>query len=151
MVADEPDLQQELALHVSTHMTQYDPARGSRSTFVDKILDTKIANLLEYHLAVKRGSGKHPQPLEDSLAQTLKDSSTNGSAIDLKFDMQNAMETLPPGLRETAVLLSTYPTSEVARMLRLTRGQMRHRLAAIRRELEGAGISMQQPTRRRSR
>ena len=54
-VSDEPDLQQELAMHVSIRMAQHDPSRAARSTFVDRIVRNKIVNILEHRMAKKRG------------------------------------------------------------------------------------------------
>lgn len=153
--SDEPDLQQELAMHVSTRMARHDPARGARSTFVDRIVRNKIANILESRMALKRGGRKRPLALDAVPEGLLLDGQTDAHAVDLGMDVGSAVSALPPELREVAIRLAKHSPSEVARMLGLTRGQMRQRMEAIRVHLEGAGVSPhppdEQPTRLRSR
>jgi len=153
--SDEPDLQQELAMHVSTRMARHDPARGARSTFVDRIVRNKIANILEHRIAAKRGGRKRPLSLDAVPEGLLLDGHTDADVVDLGLDVRNAVASLPPDLRQVAIRLEKNSPSEVARMLGLTRGQMRQRMEAIRHHMEGAGLSThtpeEQPTRPRSR
>lgn len=153
--SDEPDLQQELAMHVSTRMARHDPARGARSTFVDRIVRNKIANILENRMALKRGGRKRQLALDAVPEGVLLDGDTDAAAVDLGMDVRNAVAGLPPDLRRVATELEGNSPSEAARNLGLTRGQMRQRMDAIRRHMEEAGLAKQtpgeQPTRPRSR
>jgi DNA-directed RNA polymerase specialized sigma24 family protein len=122
---------------------------------VDRIVRNKIANILEYRMAKKRGGPRPPVALDDVSEGMLLDGHADPKAIDLGLDVRNALAGLSPELQKTAKLLSTSTPSEVARMLGLTRGQVRQRMETIRLHLEGAGISpqppKQQPIRRGSR
>lgn len=153
--SDEPDLQQELAMHVSSRMAQHDPARGARSTFVDRIVRNKIASILEHRMAAKRGGRKRPVSLDAVAEGVLLDGDTDAEAVDLGMDVRNAVAALPPELQRVAAELKENSPSEAARKLGLTRGQMRQRMEAIRRHMEATGLAKrtpgEQPTRRRSR
>lgn len=153
--SDAPDLQQELALHVSTQMARYDRSRAKRSTFVDRIASNKLANIIEGLRAKKRGGGKTGGTLDAVSEERLVDARATGGAADLSLDVLSVLTALPPALLEIAALLATYDPAEVARMLGLTRGQFRQRRAAIRDCLMAAGLNppqkFNQPKRRRSR
>lgn len=153
--SDEPDLQQELAMHVSIRIARHDPSRAARSTFVDRIVRNKIANILENRMALKRGGRKRQLALDAVPEGVLLDGDTDAAAVDLGMDVRNAVAGLPPDLRRVATELEGNSPSEAARNLGLTRGQMRQRMDAIRRHMEEAGLAKQtpgeQPTRPRSR
>lgn len=143
--SDEPDLQQELAMHVSQHIAQHDPTRGARSTFVDRIVRHKIVNILEHRMAKKRGGRTQPMALDAVPEGLLLDGLADPEAIDLGLDVQKALAGLSPELRRIATLLTTDTPSEVARALGLTRGQFRQRQEAIRDYLNGKGLNPNAP------
>jgi hypothetical protein len=153
--SDEPDLEQELAMHVSMRMVKYDPARGARSTFVDRIVRNKIANILEHRMAKKRGGRTRPMALDDVPEGLLLDGYADPEAIDLGLDVRNALAGLSPELQRIATLLTTNTPSKAARALGLTRGQFRQLQEAIKTYLMGEGLDPhapdEPPTPRRSR
>lgn len=143
--SDEPDLQQELAMHVSSHISQHDPARAARGTFVDRIVRNKIANILEHRMAKKRGGRTRPMALDHVPEGLLLDGHVRSEVIDLGLDMQDALAGLPPELQHIATLLTTNTPSEVARALGLTRGQFRQRQEAIKAYLKSHGLGPSDP------
>jgi DNA-directed RNA polymerase specialized sigma24 family protein len=153
--SDEPDLQQELAMHVSIRIARHDPSRAARSTFVDRIVRNKIANILEHRMAKKRGGRTRPAALDEVPEGLLLDGHADPEAVDLGLDVRNAVAGLSPDLQRIAALLTTNTPSEVARALGLTRGQFRQKQDAIRFHLTGEGLDPNRPeeppTRRRSR
>ena len=52
--SDRGDLEQELALHAIEHLDQFDSQRGSRNTFVDRMLDHKVISILRQRFAQRR-------------------------------------------------------------------------------------------------
>ncbi len=153
--SEELDLQQELAMHVSTRMAHHDPARGARSTFVDRIVRNKIVNILEHRMAKKRGGRTRPAALDDVPEGLLLDGHADPEALDLGLDIRNALAGLSPELQRIAALLTINTPSEVARALGMTRGQFRQKQDAIRFHLTGEGLDPDRheepPTRPRSR
>jgi len=131
--SDAPDVEQELALHVSIRMAQHDPSRGARSTFVDRVVVHKIANILEHRHAQKRGMGRQPVPLDELPEDMPLDDHVDQDAIDRRIDVQMKLSSLPPDLLAIATRLMIHSPAEVARQLGLTRGQIRQRQGEIRR------------------
>lgn len=153
--SDEPDLQQELAMHVFTRMTKHNPARGARSTFVDRIVGNMIANIIERLTAKKRGHGKNVCSLHALSEEQLIDAGSGADAADLGLDLVASLAALPPALLTIALALTVDTPAEVARMPDSTPGQLRQKVAAIRKHLSAIGLEpfwkKQQPRRRRSR
>lgn len=138
--SDEPDLQQELSMHVWMRAARHDPGRAARSTFVDRITSNKIANIIEGRLAIKRGGGRTLQPLEDESEGVLLDVDHDASELDRQIDVREALGGLPPELRVVAERLTVESPAEAARSLNLTRQQMRTRMAAIEKRLRAGGF-----------
>lgn len=153
--SDEPELQQELAMHVSIRIAQHDPSRAARGTFVDRIVRNKIVNILEHRMAKKRGGRTRPAALDDVPEGLLLDGHVDPESLDLGLDVRNALAGLSPELQRIAALLTTNSPSEVARTLGLTRGQFRQRQEAIKTYLMGEGLDPhapdEPPTPQRSR
>ena len=64
------DIEQELMLDVLSRTQAYDPEKASWRTFVDRILNHKIADLIEEAKAQKRGGGIRPLSLDAMLENT---------------------------------------------------------------------------------
>jgi RNA polymerase sigma factor (sigma-70 family) len=143
-VGDEEDLRQELAAHVIDKLRRHDPRRASSPTFVDRILEAKAVDLLRYVLAGKRDPRREgPLDLDspDRDLESLRDRSWNAERLDLGLDVWEALADLPEDVREVAGLLMIYSQSEVARMTRLSREQVRRMERRIARHLRRRGLS----------
>lgn len=136
---DEDDLQQDLAFHTSRRSGKYDPRRGARPTFVDRISTRKIAHIVERRCAKKRGNGRAEASL--AAADRVQEKSNSAVAAEIGVDVRTAVALLPAALRDIAFLLGIYSFTEVMAQLGLTRGQLRERQKAIREHFENYGLN----------
>lgn len=120
---DEPDLRQELAMHVVKGLKGHDPTRSSERTFAARIIESKVASIVRRASAAKRdrrrlGAGVELEELQ----------ARDGAAIEnreLQDAVQAALSGLPPQTRSVANLLMESGQLEVARRLGITRQQVR--------------------------
>ena len=142
-VGDEEDLRQELAAHVIEKLGRHDPRLAQRPTFVDRLLEAKAVDLLRYVLARKRDR-RREQPADEDVPERglegLRDRAWDLERIELGIDVLDALADLPDDLREVAGLLMIYGQSEVARMTKLSREQVRRMERRIARHLRRRGL-----------
>lgn len=137
--SDEPDLQQDLAMHISVRMAQHDPSRGARSTFVDRVITNKIASIIEHRTAQKRDR-RRETTLEAVDEDAVADRADDQQVLDRQNDVREAVARLPLELQDFARRLQTQSEAEIIRATGLTRGQVRQRISAIRHYLCAAGL-----------
>ncbi len=96
------DIEQELMLDVLSRTQAYDPEKASWRTFVDRILNHKIADLIEEAKAQKRGGGVRPLSLDAMLENTdgeddeFPDPAGNPErGIHLAIDLNSVVQSLP--------------------------------------------------------
>ena len=137
--SDEPDLQQELAMHVSTRMAKYDPSRGARSTFVDRIVQNKIASIIAHRTAQKRDA-RRERPLDPEKEAPQMGFAGERSRMERRLDVVEAIARLPADLRGIARRLMLDPKADVGRALNLTPQQMKTAAARIAQYFRDFGI-----------
>jgi len=131
--SDAPDLQQELAMYVSSHMAQYDPKRRARSIFVDSIARNKIAKIIEHRTAMKRDVGKEREldPEFEPYPTKSRRAKRDLEQADLGLDVAAAIPHLPGDLQEIARRLMHHNKAEVGETLHLSPQQMKTAVAKI--------------------
>lgn len=150
--SDRLDLEQELAMHVATHMGRYDKGRGTRGAFVDRMVTNKIASIIEHRVRLKRDP-RRERPLREDFEPARGDGAQ--AAEDLRMDMTEALSALEPGLQQLAELLKDQTVADVIRQTGLTRQEVRSRVLRIGRHLKQLGLGCDfkkkrnQPARRR--
>ena len=63
--SDRDDLEQELILDLLRRLPKYDPSRAKRNTFIARVVEHKIANLIEAQTAHKRDYRRCPCSLNE--------------------------------------------------------------------------------------
>ena len=63
--ADVEDMQQELLLHLHFAMKKYDPSRGERTTFMDRVVQKRILSIIRYKTASPRDYRKEAHSLNE--------------------------------------------------------------------------------------
>ena len=63
--SDQEDLEQEMVLDLLTRLPQFDPKRAKRHTFIARVVEHKIADLLKHRHARKRDSGHRTESLRE--------------------------------------------------------------------------------------
>ncbi len=152
---DYEDLCQEMVLDLLVRLPKYDPGKASLNTFVARIVDRKVANLIRFQRQEKRDHRReafslndtiedrdgHLIPREETVSQDAidllagKSGSTASERSDVRLDVSLALSRLPPDLQRLAKLLMTHSITDVARELRLPRGTLYGRSLANLREI----------------
>jgi DNA-directed RNA polymerase specialized sigma24 family protein len=141
------DIEQELMLDVLSRTQAYDPEKASWRTFVDRILNHKIANLIEDAKALKRGGGvraisldallENPEGENDELPDPAGDPT---EAMHLAIDLKQAMQALPKPLVVLMFQLGEHNPSELSRMTRVPRATLYGPINTLRGTLREQGV-----------
>ena len=160
--ADVEDMQQELLLHLHFAMKKYDPSRGERTTFMDRVVQKRILSIIRYKTASPRDYRKEAHSLNEPAPGDTSDSDlTWGDCLDeetylaataqgsvrsveetrdLAIDTEAALGRLPPELREFCLRLTDAAITALARELDMPRTTLYERIKRIREALREAGI-----------
>ena len=159
-VSDRDDLEQELVFDLWRRMPRYDPARARRNTFIARVVDHKIASLIEAQKAAMRDYRRCRWSLndrtEDADGRSLEReetidqddymlrigarSRTAEELRDLAIDVAALLETLPPELRELCRRLEAETVSEISRATGVPRGTLYESIGKLRKICEEAGL-----------
>ncbi len=170
--SDEEDVSQELAMDVLKRVPKFDPARASLKTFIARIVDNRVATLIEAQHAAKRDSRQVDSLNEETddedvvrieLWQTLDDEqfarspgSRPGRHVarrDLHADLTAAIRRMPPHLRDLLAKLQLMTITEVARATGIPRATIHDTLQHVRARLiaDGLGAYFEPPPANRRR
>lgn len=148
------DLEQELALHVFIEERRYDSTKSTIETFDARIVDSKLATIIERQKAAKRTAvggvvSFDAEPKDDDdrsppLYDTVSTDNyrlalgtfrrTEEEQLDLDIEVRRCVDALPPGLRRIAALLSTMSVTEAAAVLKMPRSTLDYSRRQIGRE-----------------
>ncbi len=161
--SDREDLEQEMILDLLQRLPKYDPARAQRNTFIARVVDHKIATIIEARKAGLRDYrlcrcslddrfeyGEYEDGFciermeiidqEDYLMRTGKISRPPSELRDLSIDVRQAIEKLPPELRELCRRLDTDTVTEISRDTGIPRGTIYESIKKLRAIFEDAGL-----------
>ena len=158
--SDGEDLQQELLADYFVRLRKFDPAKSSCRTFLRRVIQHRVATLLEAQRAACRDYrllcnspdcsaefvGGESVPLgeivsaDDCERRIGRTTLSSRDREELRIDVDNAISLLPAELANVAVLLKSLSTVEVGRQLSLSRSTLYRRLARIRAVFAAAGL-----------
>lgn len=159
---DYEDLEQEMALDLLMRLSKFDPSKASLNTFVARIVDRKISNLIRYRKQEKRDYQREARSLDEPIEVENGAIGTFGDAIsqddhdlrtgrhdrpdaerhDLHLDLSLAISELPPELRSLARRLVRQTVAEAARDLGVSRATLYDTgIARLRKAFEDKGLS----------
>ena len=158
--SDREDLEQEMILDLLQRLPKYNPDRAQRNTFIARVVEHKIATIIEarkaglrdYRLCncslnerledVEGGSVERMETIdqEDYLRLTAGLSRSTAELRDLSIDVRQAIEKLPPELRELCRRLGVDTITELSRDTGVPRGTIYESLKKLRAILEVAGL-----------
>ncbi len=159
--SDREDLEQEMTEDLLRRLPKFDPRKASLHTFVARIVDHKIANLIRYQRQEKRDHRRRAFSLDEfiddgeghsiSRVETisqdehdLRAGKYTGPASereDMRVDVWSVISELPPDLQAVAKLLMTHSITETARELGLHRDTIhRDRMVRLREFFEDGGL-----------
>lgn len=158
---DYDDLQQEMMLDLLRRIGRYDPDKAGLNTFVSRIVDRKISNLIRHQRQEKRDyrlqvlpldaqvedQDGQPRGLDEIVSQDAYDSEVGrhdlpeAARSDLKIDISQALDELPAELLDLARRLQTRTVAEIARELAVPRSTLYEKgIARLRKIFEDKGL-----------
>lgn len=158
--SDRADLEQELILDLLHRLPKYDRNRAQRNTFIARVVEHKIANLIKAQKAGIRDyrrcrcslndrfEDKDGRSVEriDILYQERNGPHTgtqSRSPDELRFlaiDMGFVLETLPPELRHLCHRLAKETVSEISRRTNVPRATLYESIKKLRKIFKDAGL-----------
>lgn len=154
------DVQQDLIEDVLRRLPKFDGDRAGVKTFVSRIINNKIADLLKSHGAACRGNGCTKESLDDWVRDetgtwvrrdTTVDASRSRAHLgvcerndheqrELEMDVASVMASLPPEQRGVCAMLRTKTPNEIARETGMSRSVIYKHIATIRAAFTKAGL-----------
>jgi len=158
--SDREDLEQEMMLDLLRRLPKYDSGRAQRNTFIARVVEHRIATIIEERVAGKRdwrlctasmndrfdlGEGGSIERLEvydmdEYLRQTGRLSRSSSERLHLLIDLGLAIASLPPELRNLCERLKTESVTEISRDTGVPRGTLYDRIKELRNLFEDKGL-----------
>ncbi len=158
--SDREDLEQELILDLLHRLPRYDRNRARRSTFIARVVEHKIANLIKAQKAGIRDYRRCRCSLNDrfededgrsieridtldqehSGTHTGTQSGPSDELRCLAIDMGYVLETLPPELRDLCQRLAKETVTEISCSTGLPRGTIYESIKRLRKIFRDAGL-----------
>jgi len=157
---DVEDLEQELRVHLFEQLPKFDPTRGAFTTFVDRVLTHKAADILDARFAARRDCRIQVGSLDDTVRLReggevpiidldLEDAIHVHRGIstpspyeeaERSIDLERAMAALTPEQRDLCRRLMTATIAEISAATGVPRPTLYDRLRQIRAAFERAGL-----------
>lgn len=157
---DVDDIEQEMTLELLERLPKFDPAKSAHKTFVARIIDRKVANLIRDRNCEKRD----PRREEYSLNECIDDSEggsveriqtiaaeeadrrlgrqerSDQETAELALDVEEVLKRLPDNLRRLCELLKTGSIADAARAMGVPRTTLNDHVKKLREFFEAAGL-----------
>ena len=159
---DVEDLEQEMRIDLWERLPKFDPGKAKYNTFVSRIINHKVCNLIRHRTQELRDyrcedcslhdvvefdeNGNEEIERIDTISQDEHDFRWGKNILptedrhDLRLDISLVVSKLPPELQKVAELLQTMSVAEAARELNIPRGSLYDRLEKLRQAFEESGI-----------
>ena len=150
--SDREDLEQELVYDLLCRLPKFDSEKAQLNTFIVRVVENRIATIIEERQAGKRdwrlcttsfndrldqGDNKTVElqevyDMDEYLRQTGRFSRNKFEHVQLRIDLGNAIEALPPELRSLCNRLQTESVTEISRNTGIPRGTLYDRIKKLR-------------------
>ena len=156
---DRQDLEQELMIDLLSRMKHFNPAKGKKTTFMTRIVERRISNILEARFAQCRDWRKCTASLNDPIpggdddsTERIEQVSSDGQMghqgretieqrqNDIRFDVDRVIATLPKDLQELCEKLQSSNMAEIAREMGVPRSTLYGKLTKLRDAFREAGL-----------
>ena len=158
--SDRDDLEQEMILDLLRRLPKYNPERAQLNTFIARVVEHKIATLIEARKAGIRDyrrcrcslndwfedeEGRSVERVdtfdqEDYLLRTGAQSRPSDELSALAIDVAAVLEGLPPELRDLCQRLEAETVTEISRDTGVPRGTIYESIKKLREIFEDAGL-----------
>lgn len=158
--SDRQDLEQEMVFDLLRRLPKFKPERAQRNTFIARVVEHKVATIIEAQKAGMRDYRLCPCSLndrfeneeggsveridtinqDDYLQRTGKLSRPISDLRGLSIDVRSAVEKLPPELRDLCKRLQTESVTDISRDTGIPRGTIYESIKKLRTLFEDAGL-----------
>ena len=158
--SDRKDLEQEMMLDLLQRLPKYDSDKAQLNTFVARIVEHKVSVVLSERNVGKRdwrlctasmndrldsGEGENVErhevyDMDEYLRQSGQQTRSSREQHDLSIDLERAITSLPPELRDLCVRLQTMNVTEISRATGIPRGTLYDRIKDLRNLFEDRGL-----------
>lgn len=157
--SDREDLEQEMILDLIRRLPQYDPSKAARTTFISRIVEHKVASLIEARTSKRRDFRMEDGSLNDQvdvdhsgierletvdaeqyLLRTGAISMPLLEQLELGIDIARVVMQLPDNLRELCIRLQTQSVTEISRETGVPRYKLYESIKTLRAVFEKAGL-----------
>lgn len=157
---DQRDIEQDLVLDLLQRIPEYNSAKAQLNTFVTRVVDNKVASLIEARSTCKRDYRVTIVSINETLTDENGDTFDRCDTIsqedfffrinssvrseveqhDLTLDLQTIIEQLPAEMKELCELLSQVNITEASRITGRPRKKLYESIRKIRRVFELNGM-----------
>ncbi|BBO66363.1 hypothetical protein DSCA_02930 [Desulfosarcina alkanivorans] len=158
--SDRQDLEQEMVFDLLRRLPKFKPERAQRNTFIARVVEHKVATIIEAQKAGMRdyrlcsfslndrfeneegGSVERIDTInqDDYLQRTGKLSRPISDLRGLSIDVRSAVEKLPPELRKLCKRLQVESVTDISRDTGIPRGTIYESIKKLRTLFEDAGL-----------
>ena len=159
---DREDVEQELMMDLLNRLPNYDPEIAERNTFITRIVNNRVATIIEERTAWRRdyrlnefslnencfdlGPEKPVQRQEqvsedEYILRTGKANLIPNEERDLVIDVNRALEILPPDFRDLCERLKSRTVTEVSRETGMPRSTIYESIRKVRELFREAGLT----------
>ena len=159
-ISDRDDIEQELAIHIVDRLKHFDPSRGKLSTFVQRVVDNKVASMIEARKTRKLDFRSHAYSLDelmrnpdgevfrrgdeieedDYLMRTGRQSRSGQELVELSADIERVVSALPENMHKLCVSLMTQNVTDISRETGLSRQKIYDSIRSLRTVFRAAGL-----------
>ena len=155
---DREDLEQDMALQLLSALPTYDPEKSILQTFANRVIDYWTSVQARKWQASRRDYRARGVSLDEpcmgedgertTLGDMLREDEALGfaealgciEAVELKIEVEKAMATLSPQLRELCRSLMNQSVADLCRSHNVSRGQVAFQMKKIRKVFQNAGL-----------
>lgn len=158
--SDQPDIEQELRLHLWKKAARFDPTRSHWNAFATIVVERHVARLIEKGRTQKRGRCLNIVSLQtlvedadglvvrldqmigadEQAARTGQHPVADARDVDLRDDVSAVLDSLTPELRNVCAQLMRESQTAVAERLGIPRSTLRYWLRVVRERFIAAGF-----------
>jgi RNA polymerase sigma factor (sigma-70 family) len=135
-VSDRDDIEQDLIVRLLESWPQFDPAKGSATTFISTVVRNTVSNLI-------RRRRRELQTFVASDSLPVLEESSHEDDVDLKCDVATVLAGLAPEDRDLAERLMTSSVRRIAEEDNESIANVRKRVERLRKVFEAAGLSLE--------
>lgn len=134
--SDLDDLQQELTLDVLESLPAFDADKAQLTTFISRVIDRKVSNIIRHRYAGKRDYRREL----GSLDSQTEDRRCSSEKLDLHIDVKLLLPELSSEQRELATLLQDFSITATALRLGIPRTTLYSDIDRLRESLIDKGL-----------